>query len=150
MRCPFCRCDDTLVRDSRVVEDDECVRRRRVCPDCSKRFTTVERVAIPNFQVEKRSGAVKPFDRQKLLHSMYVASRKCSVPEGVLESAVNGIISDLEKSRSPVSTGTIGAMAMSRLRLINKVAYVRYASVYKNFQEVKDFNEFVHQDEIST
>lgn len=146
MRCPFCKFDDTVVRDSRVVAGS-CVKRRRACPECDVRFTTVERVSVPEMQVVKRSGAVKTFDRAKLYDSISVAARKCGISDEMIQEAVDVIVVELQKMKGgPVHTSVIGDMAMSILRSMHKVAYVRYASVYKHFREIKDFNNFVDQE----
>lgn len=144
MRCPFCSHDDTQVKDSRPTEDNSAIRRRRFCPHCSSRFTTFERVQLRDLVVTKRGGAKVPFDRDKLVRSISIACRKRKVDEERIERVVNGIQRRLETSgEAEIPSSTIGEMVMEALETLDPVAYVRYASVYKNFREAKDFEEFV-------
>jgi transcriptional repressor NrdR len=140
MRCPYCSNPDTQVKDSRPSEDNTAIRRRRVCPDCGGRFTTFERVQLRELTVVKRSGRRVPFDRDKLMRSVQVALRKRSVDPERVERMVNGIVRQLESSgESDVQAETIGRLAMEGLRNLDEVAYVRFASVYRNFKDSEDF-----------
>lgn len=144
MRCPFCGHDDTQVKDSRPTEDNSAIRRRRFCPHCSSRFTTFERVQLRDLVVAKRGGLKVPFDRDKLARSIAIACRKRKVDEERIERVVNGIQRRLESSgEAEIASSTIGQMVMEALESLDPVAYVRYASVYKNFHEAKDFEDFV-------
>ena len=140
MRCPFCGNPDTQVKDSRPTEDNTAIRRRRVCPDCSGRFTTFERVQLRELTVLKRNGRRVPFDRDKLMRSVQVALRKRSVDPERVERMVNGIIRRLESSgETEVDSETIGKLVMEGLLGLDEVAYVRFASVYRNFEDTEDF-----------
>jgi transcriptional repressor NrdR len=140
MRCPYCGNPDTQVKDSRPSEDNTTIRRRRVCPDCGGRFTTFERVQLRELTVVKRSGRRVPFDRDKLMRSVQVALRKRTVDPDRIERMINGIVRQLESSgESDVPAETIGRLAMEGLRNLDEVAYVRFASVYKNFKDSEDF-----------
>ena len=140
MRCPFCGNPDTQVKDSRPSEDNTAIRRRRVCPDCGGRFTTFERVQLRELMVVKRSGRRVPFDRDKLMRSVQVALRKRSVDPDRVERMVNGIVRQLESSGdSDVPSEQIGRLVMEGLRGLDEVAYVRFASVYRNFKDTEDF-----------
>jgi transcriptional repressor NrdR len=144
MRCPYCGGLDTQVRDSRPTEDSSSIRRRRVCPDCGGRFTTFERVQLRELTVVKRSGRRVPFDRDKLQRSIDVALRKRAVDPGRVERLVNGIVRQLESmGEGEISSETIGEITMEGLKGLDDVAYVRFASVYKNFREAKDFKELI-------
>ncbi|HMN86980.1 MAG TPA: transcriptional regulator NrdR [Bauldia sp.] len=144
MRCPYCGNPDTQVKDSRPSEDNTAIRRRRVCPDCGGRFTTFERVQLRELMVMKRSGRRVPFDRDKLMRSVQVALRKRAVDPDRVERMVNGIVRQLESAgESEVTSEQIGHLVMEGLRGLDTVAYVRFASVYKNFREAKDFEAFV-------
>ena len=144
MRCPFCGGLATQVKDSRPSEDHGAIRRRRVCPDCGQRFTTFERVQLRELTVIKTNGRRVPFDRDKLLRSIQVAMRKRPVESERIERLVSGLVRALESmGESEVPSATIGKMVMESLAEIDQVAYVRFASVYKNFHEVKDFAEFI-------
>jgi transcriptional repressor NrdR len=146
MRCPFCGNDDTQVKDSRPTEDNSAIRRRRFCPACGARFTTFERVQLRELTVIKSSGGKEPFDRDKLLHSLRIALRKRPVDIERVERVVNSLVRQLESSgESEIPAKQIGEMVMSALANLDQVAYVRYASVYKDFREASDFNEFVGQ-----
>lgn len=142
MRCPFCQSEDTQVKDSRPAEDGAAIRRRRVCPDCGGRFTTFERVQLRDLVVVKRSGRKVPFDRDKLLRSMEIATRKRNVDPDRIERAASGIARQLESTgETEVAADEIGRLVMEALKSIDDVAYVRFASVYRNFREAKDFHE---------
>jgi len=144
MRCPFCGHDDTQVKDSRPTEDNSAIRRRRSCPACGSRFTTFERVQIRDLVVVKKDGDRVPFDRDKLLRSIGIALRKRPVEEDQIERIVNGIHRRLESiGETEVPSKFIGELVMEVLMDLDKVAYVRYASVYRNFREAKDFEEFL-------
>jgi transcriptional repressor NrdR len=144
MRCPFCGHDDTQVKDSRPTEDNSAIRRRRSCPDCGSRFTTFERVQIRDLVVVKKDGSRAPFDREKVVKSLRIALRKRPIDEDQIERIVNGIHRRLESlGENEVPTKIIGEMVMEVLMERDKVAYVRYASVYRNFREAKDFEDFL-------
>ena len=144
MRCPFCRSDDTQVKDSRPTEDNSAIRRRRHCPACSSRFTTFERIQLRDLTVVKKNGTRSPFDRDKLARSLNIALRKRPVEPDRIERMVNVIQRNLETSGEPeVSTQYIGELVMEGLASLDQVAYVRFASVYKNFREAKDFEDFI-------
>ncbi|MGE4219704.1 MAG: transcriptional regulator NrdR [Alphaproteobacteria bacterium] len=144
MRCPFCGHDDTQVKDSRPTEDSASIRRRRFCPNCGARFTTFERVQLRDLTVVKKTGRREPFVRDKLVRSMTIALRKRPVDPERVERIVNGIVRRLESSgESEVQADLIGELVMEALHTLDPVAYVRYASVYKNFREAKDFEAFI-------
>ena len=144
MRCPFCGSDDTQVKDSRPAEDGASVRRRRECSACGGRFTTFERVQLRELVVIKSTGKRAPFDRDKLMRSILVALRKRDFETERMEQMVSGIVRRLEATgESEIETKLIGEMVMEGLAKLDDVAYVRYASVYKNFREAKDFGEFL-------
>jgi len=144
MRCPFCGHDDTQVKDSRPTDDHSAIRRRRYCPECGARWTTFERVHLRELTVVKKNGERVPFDRDKLFRSLAIALRKRPVDDARLERVVNSIQRRLETSgESEIPSKVIGEMAMDQLAQLDQVAYVRYASVYKNFREARDFEEFV-------
>lgn len=142
MRCPYCQSEDTQVKDSRPAEDGAAIRRRRVCPDCGGRFTTFERVQLRDLVVVKKTGRKVPFDRDKLMRSFDIALRKRNVDPQRVERAVSGIVRQLESSgEAEIQSGDIGTLVMEALKALDDVAYVRYASVYRNFREPKDFHE---------
>ncbi len=144
MRCPFCGNEDTQVKDSRPTDDNAAIRRRRQCPNCGARFTTFERVQLRELTVVKTGGQREPFDREKLMRSMQISLRKRPVDADRLERVVNGIVRRLESSgESEIPTSVIGQMVMEALASLDQVAYVRFASVYRNFREAKDFEDFV-------
>jgi len=144
MRCPFCSNNDTQVKDSRPSEDNATIRRRRYCPSCGSRFTTFERVHLRELTVVKSDGEKVPFDREKVKRSMEIALRKRPSSEDQIERIVNGIQRRLETSGElEIPSKAIGELIMERLMDVDKVAYVRFASVYKDFHEIKDFNEFI-------
>ncbi len=140
MRCPYCGSTNTQVKDSRPSEDHTTIRRRRVCADCGGRFTTFERVQLRELTVVKRSGRRIPFDRDKLMRSIQIALRKRPVEPDRTERMVSGIVRRLENmGESDIRSETIGRLVMEALKGLDDVAYVRFASVYKNFREAKDF-----------
>jgi transcriptional repressor NrdR len=144
MRCPFCGHDDTQVKDSRPTEDNSAIRRRRFCPSCGSRFTTFERVQLRELTVVKRSGRRVQFDRDKLARSIQTALRKRPVDPERVERVINSIVRRLESSgESDIPSTQIGELVMDALANLDPVAYVRYASVYRNFREAKDFEDFV-------
>ena len=144
MRCPYCGSLDTQVKDSRPTDDASAIRRRRICPDCGGRFTTFERVQLRELTVVKRSGRRVPFDRDKLQRSVEVALRKRSVEPERVERMINGIVRQLEsRGDGDIPSETIGELVMEGLKGLDDVAYVRFASVYKNFREAKDFEELI-------
>ena len=140
MHCPFCGHEDTQVKDSRPTDDGSAIRRRRFCTACSQRFTTIERVQLRELTVVKRDGRRVPFDRDKLARSIRTALRKRPVQEERIERIVNGIVRALEASgETDISSQQIGEQVMETLKDVDAVAYVRFASVYRNFREAKDF-----------
>ncbi|MEM1021741.1 MAG: transcriptional regulator NrdR [Sphingomonadales bacterium] len=144
MRCPFCGNEDTQVKDSRPTEDGAAIRRRRSCPSCGARFTTFERVQLRELTVLKRSGRKVPFEREKLERAINIALRKRPVEPERVERMINGLVRRLESmGETEISADVIGQLAMEGLESLDKVAYVRFASVYKNFREAKDFEDFV-------
>ncbi|MBC8338785.1 MAG: transcriptional repressor NrdR [Rhodospirillales bacterium] len=144
MRCPFCGHSDTQVKDSRPTEDNATIRRRRLCPECSSRFTTFERVQLRELSVTKSNGDKTPFDREKLLRSLKIALRKRPVDEERMERIANSIQRRLETlGENEIPTKVIGEMVMESLAELDQVAFVRFASVYRNFREAKDFEAFV-------
>jgi len=146
MRCPSCGSLDTQVKDSRPTEDSAAIRRRRVCLTCNFRFTTFERVQLRELTVIKRNGRRVPFDRDKLMRSIQISLRKRNVDPERVEQFVSKIVRELEGlGESDISSETIGEMVMEHLRELDDVAYVRFASVYRNFREPKDFEDAVAQ-----
>lgn len=144
MRCPFCGNDDTQVKDSRPTEDNQTIRRRRSCTQCGSRFTTFERVQLRELTVVKSNGEKVPFDREKLIRSLSIALRKRPVDSERIERIVNSLQRRLETSgATEIPTKAIGEMVMEQLKDLDQVAYVRFASVYRDFHEAKDFEEFV-------
>jgi transcriptional repressor NrdR len=144
MRCPFCGNEDTQVKDSRSSEDGAAIRRRRNCPDCGGRFTTFERVQLRELMVLKKSGRRMAFDRDKLLRSVQISLRKRPVEPERIERMVSGIVRQLESlGESEIKSEDIGRLIMEGLKGLDDVAYVRFASVYKNFREAKDFESLI-------
>ena len=142
MRCPYCGNPDTQVKDSRPSEDNTAIRRRRVCPDCGGRFTTFERVQLRELTVVKKNGRRVPFDRDKLARSVAVALRKRAVDPERADRMINGIVRQLESSGDgEVPSERIGLLVMEGLKGLDEVAYVRFASVYRNFKDTEDFKE---------
>ena len=146
MRCPYCSSLDTQVKDSRPTDDHASIRRRSVSPDCGSRITTFERVQLRELTVVKRSGRRTPFDRDKLETSIAHALRKRPVAPERIERMVNGIVRQLESAgEAEIQSSAIGELVMEGLKGLDDVAYVRFASVYKNFREAKDFEELLGQ-----
>jgi len=144
MRCPFCGNADTQVKDSRPTEDNASIRRRRFCPTCGSRFTTFERIQLRELTVVKKTGQRVPFDRDKLMRSILIATRKRPVEHERIERMVSGIARRLESlGESEIQSSVIGEMVMDALSNLDQVAYVRFASVYRNFREARDFETFV-------
>lgn len=144
MRCPFCGNDDTQVKDSRPTEDAAAIRRRRHCPACGARFTTFERVQLRELTVIKKTGKRAPFDRDKLARSINISLRKRPVEPDRVERMINGMVRQLESmGESEIPSELIGELVMEGLAGLDQVAYVRFASVYKNFREAKDFEKFI-------
>ena len=150
MRCPFCGHDDTHVKDSRPTEDNTAIRRRRACPDCGARWTTFERVHLRDLMVVKKNGQRVPFDRDKLESSMRIALRKRPVDQERVDRVISGIVRRLESSgETDISSDAIGEAVMDALANLDSIAYVRFASVYKNFREVRDFEEFIGTERLA-
>ena len=144
MRCPFCGHAESQVKDSRPSVDSAAIRRRRLCPNCAARFTTFERVQLRELTVVKKDGERQPFDRDKLVRSLSIALRKRPVEPDRIERVINSIVRQLESSgESEIPSEQVGALVMEALAQLDQVAYVRFASVYRNFREAKDFGEFV-------
>lgn len=144
MKCPFCGNEDTQVKDSRPSDDGATIRRRRFCPQCDSRFTTFERVQLRELTVIKKSGERRVFDRDKIVRSMDIALRKRPVEQDKVEQAINNIVKTLETSgENEINASEIGELVMKSLLKLDTVAYIRYASVYRNFREAKDFEDFV-------
>lgn len=146
MRCPFCAHEDTQVKDSRPTEDNAVIRRRRSCPACNARFTTFERVHLRDLTIVKSSGRRESFDREKLKRSVAIALRKRPVDDDRLERMISSLVRQLEASgQTEFPSDQLGEMVMEMLADLDQVAYVRFASVYRDFREAKDFEEFVGQ-----
>lgn len=151
VRCPFCSHPDTQVKDSRPAEDGQAIRRRRQCPSCAARFTTFERVQLRDLQVVKRDGKRVAFDRDKLIRSILLASQKRAIDRDRIEQMVSGIVRRLESAGdTDIASDRIGKLVMEGLRHLDPVAYVRYASVYKDFKEVADFSDFIKGERLSS
>lgn len=143
MRCPFCSHEDSQVKDSRPSEDGSSIRRRRQCEDCGARFTTFERIQLRELTVVKSENRREPYDRSKLERSVAIALRKRPVPQERIDKLLSSIQRQLETSgESEIASATIGEMVMNGLRALDTVAYIRFASVYKDFREAKDFEDF--------
>lgn len=144
MRCPYCNSEDSQVKDSRPAEDGAAIRRRRICPDCGGRFTTFERVQLRELLVAKKTGRKAPFDRDKLLKSFEIALRKRPVDRDRIERAVSGIVRRLESSgETEISSEEIGLQVLEALKALDDVGFVRYASVYRDFSHVDDFEKIL-------
>ena len=144
MRCPYCSNDDSQVKDSRPTEDNTAIRRRRICDQCGSRFTTFERIQLRDLIVLKNNGKKEVFDRDKMFRSLSLSLRKRNVEQDKIEKIVNAIVRRLENSgESEVKSSLIGEYIMEALSNLDQVAYVRFASVYKNFREVKEFEDFL-------
>ena len=147
MRCPYCSGETTQVKDSRPTEENQAIRRRRVCEDCGGRFTTFERVQLRELTIVKRSGRRTPFDREKLMRSIGIALRKRPVDPDRVEKMVSGIVRQLESlGETEIPSQVIGEFVMKALKSIDEVAYVRYASVYRDFRETSDFARFLGEE----
>ncbi len=144
MRCPFCGHAESQVKDSRPSEDNAVIRRRRACPECGGRFTTFERVQLRELVIVKRSGRRAPFDREKLARSIDIALRKRPVDQERVERMISGIQRQLEsRGETDIASSVVGEAIMSALKALDEVAYVRYASVYRDFRETSDFAKFL-------
>ena len=144
MRCPFCSNEDSQVKDSRPTEDNTAIRRRRICDQCGSRFTTFERIQLRDLEVIKSNNTKETFDRDKMYRSISLALRKRNIDQEKIEKIVNAIVRKLENSGdTEIKTNLIGEYIMDALSHLDQVAYVRFASVYKNFREVKDFEDFL-------
>ena len=144
MRCPFCSNEDSQVKDSRHTEDNTAIRRRRICEQCGSRFTTFERIQLRDLIVLKGNGQKEVFDRDKMFRSLSLALRKRNIDQDKIEKIVNSIVRKLENSgETEIKSSLIGEYIMEALSHLDQVAYVRFASVYKNFREVKDFEDFL-------
>ncbi len=150
MRCPFCGSPDSQVKDSRPSEDGAAIRRRRLCPECGGRFTTFERVQLRELTILKRSGRRTPFDREKLERAVNMALRKRPVEPERVERMISGIVRQLESmGETEIPSSTVGELAMQALRNLDVVAYVRFASVYRDFRETSDFAKFLGEEGLS-
>ena len=149
MRCPFCASEDSQVKDSRHAEDGNAIRRRRLCNSCGARFTTFERVQLRELTVVKKTGRRAPFDREKMMRSVLIALQKRPVTSEQIEQMISGIVRQLESlGNSEVTSIQIGQMVMDSLSHLDSVGYVRYASVYKDFHEVSDFESFIDEEKL--
>jgi transcriptional repressor NrdR len=147
MRCPFCGHDETQVKDSRPSEDNSSIRRRRQCPACAARFTTFERVQLRELMVIKKDGSRTVFDREKLVRSINISCRKRPVESEQIELITNSIQRRLESSgETEIPTKVVGELVMDALKELDRVAYLRFASVYKDFQETDDFRKFIDKN----
>ena len=147
MRCPFCGHLESQVKDSRPSEDGTAIRRRRACPECGGRFTTIERVQLRELTILKRSGRRAPFEREKLVRSIAIAIRKRSIDAERVERMVSGIVRQLEsRGETEIGSEVIGELVMKALKSLDEVAYVRYASVYRDFRETQDFARFLGEE----
>ena len=150
MRCPFCQSPDSQVKDSRPSEDGAAIRRRRQCPECGGRFTTFERVQLRELTIVKRSGRRTPFDRDKLARSISMAMRKRPVEAERVERMISAIVRQLESmGETEVPSTVVGELAMKSLKALDEVAYVRFASVYRDFRETDDFARFLGEEGLS-
>ena len=150
MRCPFCGHAESQVMDSRPSEDGAAIRRRRMCPECGGRFTTFERVQLRELIIVKRSGRRSPFDRDKLVRSVGLATQKRPVDPERVERMINGIVRQLESmGETELPSSSVGEMVMKALKSLDDVAYVRYASVYRDFKETSDFAKFLTEEGLS-
>ncbi len=147
MRCPFCGHLESQVKDSRPSEDGAAIRRRRLCPECGGRFTTFERVQLRELTILKRSGRRSPFDREKLVRSIAIATRKRPIDTERVDRMVNGIVRQLESmGETELPSSAVGEMVMKALKSLDDVAYVRYASVYRDFRHTDDFAKFLSDE----
>ena len=144
MRCPFCSNQDSQVKDSRPTEDNTAIRRRRICDQCGSRFTTFERIQLRDLVVVKTNNQKEIFDRDKMYRSLSMALRKRNIDQEKIEKIINAIVRKLENTGdTEIKSSLIGEFIMEALSNLDQVAYVRFASVYKNFREVKDFEDFL-------
>jgi transcriptional repressor NrdR len=144
VRCPFCGNEDSQVKDSRPTEDVSAIRRRRQCPACGGRFTTFERIQLRELTIVKKSGKRETFDRDKLARSIEIACRKRPIAPERIERMVNGVVRRLESmGEAEIEVGKVGEMVMEGLQALDPVAYIRFASVYRDFREARDFETFV-------
>jgi len=150
MRCPFCGHAESQVKDSRPSEDGAAIRRRRLCPECGGRFTTFERVQLRELTILKRSGRRTPFERDKLARSVSIAIRKRSIDPERVERMISTIVRQLESmGETELPSSAIGELVMAQLKALDDVAYVRYASVYRDFRETQDFARFLGEEGLS-
>ncbi len=150
MRCPFCGDLESQVKDSRPSEDGAAIRRRRMCPACGGRFTTFERVQLRELTIVKRSGRRTPFDREKLIRSISIALRKRPVDSERVEKMVSGIVRELESmGETEIPSHVVGELIMKALKSLDEVAYVRYASVYRDFRDPREFSRFLGEEGLS-
>ncbi|WP_091738778.1 transcriptional regulator NrdR [Phenylobacterium immobile] len=150
MRCPFCNHAESQVKDSRPSEDGAAIRRRRSCPECGGRFTTFERVQLRELTIVKRSGRRTPFDRDKLARSVSIAMRKRPIEPERVERMISTIARELESiGETELPSSTVGELVMKQLKALDDVAYVRYASVYRDFRETEDFARFLGEEGLS-
>ncbi|MFN7662154.1 MAG: transcriptional regulator NrdR [Alphaproteobacteria bacterium] len=146
MRCPFCGCIETQVKDSRPSDDYLAIRRRRFCPECVSRFTTYERIQLSDLVVVKKNGERVPFDREKMVRSIYTATRKRAIDGERIEKLVNGVVRRLEMlGDAEISSKVIGEMVLEALKDLDLVSYLRFASVYKDFKSIEDFQKFISE-----
>ena len=150
MRCPFCSSEESQVKDSRPSEDGAAIRRRRLCPACSGRFTTFERVQLRELTIVKRSGRRTPFERDKLARSIAIATRKRPLDPERIERMISTIARQLESmGETELPSSAVGELVMKQLKALDDVAYVRYASVYRDFRETQDFAKFLGEEGLS-
>ena len=150
MRCPFCGSEESQVKDSRPSEDGAAIRRRRLCPECGGRFTTFERVQLRELTILKRSGRRTPFDRDKLARSIAIATRKRPIDPERIERMISAIARQLESTgETELPSSAVGELVMKQLKQLDDVAYVRYASVYRDFRETQDFARFLGEEGLS-
>lgn len=150
MRCPFCGSEESQVKDSRPSEDGAAIRRRRLCPECGGRFTTFERVQLRELTIVKRSGRRTPFERDKLARSIAVAIRKRPIDPERVERMISSIVRQLESmGETELPSSAVGELVMKQLKALDDVAYVRYASVYRDFRETEDFARFLGEEGLS-
>ncbi|MCB9965236.1 MAG: transcriptional repressor NrdR [Rhodospirillales bacterium] len=148
MRCPFCGHEDSQVKDSRPADDGASIRRRRACIECGARFTTFERIQLRDLVVLKSDGRAEAFDREKIIKAMHIALRKRPVADQKIEQAANSIVRQLETlGDNEISSSKIGELVMKALTQLDVIGYIRFASVYKNFREPDDFNDFLEEIE---
>ena len=146
MRCPFCQSDDSQVKDSRPTEDSSAIRRRRSCGECGGRFTTFERIQLRDMMVKKSDGKIQPFDREKIIRSMQIALQKRPITMDQIEKAVTGIVRQLESDgENEFSSQHVGDLVMKALISLDTVGYIRFTSVYKDFRDPEDFNDFLQE-----